>query len=441
MKKSIFLFFLSLNFFVKGQETFTIDGHFPNYPNSKFELKGFEGLQNKVLAVYTSKEDCKFKLTYPKDYRGVAHLYMNGSIAALLFLNQENFTIYWEDLTQRDEMKVYGSKEYDDFLKGMKTFQEADAKLAGWHYLLPLYESDSIKQSMVARELQEVTEMFPNYVKSLPENRWVRHYLLAKGLTSQMPSTVQNYPWRAPAHIVEFHGIDFRQHKNSGLIKEIVEGYTNLVERFPLEDIYPLFEHAIDKVISELDYDPTTQQEIAEQWFNSLESKSLFKAAEYLALKMLNQDNCMLNDKTTAMFEQYRKLAIGKTAPNIYLGTDLNLSDLANTFKLVVFGASWCPSCQTDYTLLVEKYPVLKEKYNLEIIYIALDTDKKAFETYYEKAPFLTFCDAKGWETQAAKAYHVFATPTYMLLDRQLQILAKIQSPVHLEAWLESQRR
>lgn len=70
---------------------------------------------------------------------------------------------------------------------------------------------------------------------------------------------------------------------------------------------------------------------------------------------------------------------------------------------------------------------------------ITLDkTDKAALETYYKDAPFITFCDAKGWETQAAKDYHVFATPTYILLDNKLKILAKLNSPEHLEAWLEA---
>ena len=84
------------------------------------------------------------------------------------------------------------------------------------------------------------------------------------------------------------------------------------------------------------------------------------------------------------------------------------------------------------------EYKKLKESHNLEIVYISIDTDKNAFDEYYKEAPFVTFCDSKGWETQAAKDYHVFATPTYILLDKELKILSKIQSPEHLEAWLQA---
>lgn len=421
----------------------TIQGHFPNFPNSIYELKGYEGMQQKTLSTATSKEEGKFTLTYPNDYKGVAQLWMNGAYQVLLFLNKEDITLHWEDLTNRDNLQT-NSQEYQAFLGGMKTFQDSEAKLAGLHYLIPLYEKDSIKQQVFIQELDTVAYAFPKYIKSLPDNLFVRHYLLTKGLIEQMPKTVETYKWRAPNHIPEFMAIDFKALKHSGLCNELISGYTNLVERFPLEEVYEILNPAIDKVITELKDEPTLQQEIAQNWFTILEQKSLFKAAEHLALKMLNQENCVLNDKSTAMFEQYRALAIGKTAPNIVLeskearGKKQELKNLKNTYKLVAFGASWCPNCQTDYPKLKEKYQTLKEKYDVEIVYISIDTDKKVFEAYAKETPFITFCDAKGWETQAAKDYHVFATPTYILVDKNLKIVAKINSPEHLEAWLQA---
>lgn len=136
-------------------------------------------------------------------------------------------------------------------------------------------------------------------------------------------------------------------------------------------------------------------------------------------------------------------MGIGNTAPNISLENKhdrTKLKDLKNinsNYKLVVFGSSWCPSCQTDFPKWKENYAALKEKYDLEIVYISIDTDKSAFDEYYKEAPFKVYCDTKGWETQAVKEYCVFATPTYFLLDKELKIVAKIKSPEHLQAWLE----
>ena len=448
MKQKITLLLLTVFTLINAQAQYTIAGDFPKFPNSNYELKGYEGLQQTTLSTASSKEDGKFTLTYPNDYKGVAQLWMNGAYQILLFLNQEDITLYWEDLTKRDDLKT-NSKEYEAFLGGMKTFQDSEAKLAGLHYLVPLYAQDSLKQKMFIQELDTVSNTFPNYIKALPENLFVRQYLLTKGLIEQMPNTVKTYTWRAPAHVPEFMAIDFKMLKNSGLLKDIISGYTHLVERFPLDEVYENLNLAIDKVINELKDEPTLQQEIAQEWFTLLEQKSLFRSAEHLALKMLNDESCTLNDKSTALFEQYRKLAIGKTAPNIVFpsrrgvpeGRGVNQNNLKNIntkYKLVVFGSSTCPQCQTDYPKLKEKYTELKQKYNIEIVYISIDTDKTAFENYYKDAPFITYCDTKGWETQAAKDYYVFATPSYFLLDKELKILSKIQSPEHLEAWLQA---
>lgn len=438
MKKTILLLLLiPFQLFVIAQETYTIQAHFPNFPNSKYELKGYNGLQQTTLSTTESKEDGKFTLTYPASYTGVAQLYMNGAYQNLFLLNKENITMYWEDLTNRDAMQLTGSKEYDAFIKGMKTFQDSEAKLAGLHYLIPLYAADSLKQKQFIDELDVVSNSFPRYVKSLPDTLFTRQYLLTKGLIEQMPNSVKTYSWRAPAHVPEFMAIDFKALKHVGLYKDVIEGYTNLVERFPLEEVYPLLNHAIDKVISELKDEPTILQNITQQWFTLLESKSLFKSAEHLALAMLN-DNCVLDIKSKNRYEQYRALAVGKTAPNINLAKNKTLKKLKNKYKLVVFGSSWCAGCKTEYPKLIESYQNLKEKYNLEVVYISLDEDKTTYSNYYKKAPFITYCDTKSYETQSAKDYYVFATPTYFLLNKDLKIEAKINNVAHLKAWLKA---
>ena len=421
---------------VFAQETYTIQGHFPKFPNSRYELKGYEGLEQKTLSQSESKEDGKFTLTYPRNYTGVAQLWMNGAYQVLLFLNHEDITLHWEDLTNRDGLET-NSQEYQAFLGGMKTFQDSEAKLAGLNYLVPLYAQDSIKQHWLAHELDTVAYSFPKYIKSLPEQRFVRQYLLARGLIEQMPKTVETYKWRAPAHIAEFMAVDVKALEHSGLYKELLQGYTNLVERFPtIEETNTILNTAIDKVIGDLKDNPTLQEEVGQMWFTYLESHSLSRPAEHLATLML-KDNHSLNEKSINLFEQYRKMAVGKTAPDIELN-DKKLSQVKNKYKLVVFGASWCPNCQADYPKLKEKYESLKKKYDLEMVYISIDTDKSAFENYYKDAPFITYCDTKGWNTQAAKDYYVMATPTYILLDKELKILSKIQSPEHLEAWLQA---
>ena len=90
MNKLVFLLILISNS-VFAQDTYTINGHFPNFPKSSFELKGYEGFQEMVLLKTNSDSEGRFTLTYPADYVGFAQLDMNGAYSNLLFLNKENY--------------------------------------------------------------------------------------------------------------------------------------------------------------------------------------------------------------------------------------------------------------------------------------------------------------------------------------------------------------
>lgn len=413
------LFFQS--FLLIAQNNFTIQGHFPNFPNSRYELKGYEGLQQKTLSTAKSKDDGKFTLTYPNHYKGVGQLWMNGAYQVLLFLNKENITLHWEDLTNRDNLKT-NSQEYQAFLGGMKTFQDSEAKLAGLHYLIPLYAQDSIKQQLFVQELDTVANAFPSYIKKLPKNLFVRQYLLTKGLIEQMPKTVETYQWRAPNHIPEFMAIDFKALQHSGLYKNLLEGYTNLVERFPLEEVYPLLNAAIDKVLNELKDNPTLQQEIAQLWLPYLESHSLLKSAEHLAVQLTQYHNTIIDEALNSKLQHYLTLKVGNTAPNIQLTEGKSLIDIGKNI-LLVFGAAECGHCMASLAQLKQYYPKWQAK-NTEVVYISIDTDQDLYNTTFANLPFTTYCNFKGWNTQAAKDYYINATPTYILLDKDLKILA-----------------
>ena len=52
MKQILLLFMLGIQSLVFAQATYTIQGHFPNFPNSQYELKGYNGLQQITIASF-----------------------------------------------------------------------------------------------------------------------------------------------------------------------------------------------------------------------------------------------------------------------------------------------------------------------------------------------------------------------------------------------------
>ena len=439
VKKSIIILLLITHSIVSQ----TIQGTFPQAKNTKIVLKGFEGFTEKELTKTTTDSLGNFTLVYPKTYQGAALLQIQNASSVIVLLNHENFEMRWQNLQDFTTLKFINSPENDAFAKGNTIDQEAELKLHGLKFLLPQYKNLAPQQQWLTAEITNQEMQFSNFLNQLSKDSYAKYYLKIRKMITDFPQTANRYIERMPQHEIDFKNINFNEEQlwTSGLLADLCNGFYQLMESHIDSD--KVTEHcnqATDAWIKSLSNNPTRQQVVAEHCFKWLEKRSLFPAAEHLALTMLNQSNCQLSDKSTHLFEQYRKLAIGKTAPNIFLNlkNQKDLKTLKNNYKLVVFGASWCPNCQTDFPKFKEKYQSLKDNYDVELIYISIDTDKKAFDDYYKEAPFITFCDAKGWETQAAKDYHVFATPTYILLDKELKILSKIQSPEHLEAWLQA---
>lgn len=422
----------------QGLTAQTIQGTFPQAKNTEVVVKSFIGFNEKDLAKTTTDSLGNYSLAYPKNYKGAALLQINNSKSLIVLLNNENFNIQWQNWQDFKTLKFTNSIENDFFANGIIVNQEAEYKLAGLRYLLPLYQESKANENWLQTEINNQEQTFANFIEGLPKNSYAKHYLNYRKFLGEVQLTNERYKEvsRVKQHELAFTKIDFANDAlwQSGLLKEILSGYYQVLELYQDKDSIDSKSKEANTIwLKTLKNQPIKQQEVAEFCFTLLEKKGLTKASEHIALSMLNNDNCQLTDKLTDLFEQYRKLAIGNTAPNILLNNQKNLKELKNTYKLVVFGASWCPNCQTDFPSLIGKYKKLKENYDLEIVYVSIDTDKNAFKEYYKEAPFITFCDYKGWETKAAKEYHVFATPTYILLDKNLKIVAKIQSPEHIE--------
>jgi len=102
----------------------------------------------------------------------------------------------------------------------------------------------------------------------------------------------------------------------------------------------------------------------------------------------------------------------------------------------VIFGASWCPTCAEEMAQLLPLYPKWKAR-GVEVFFVSLDTDPKAFQDFTSVMPFISSCDFKKWDTQAAKDYYVSSSPTIFLLDQNNKILLR---PIWLKAidsWID----
>ena len=122
-----------------------------------------------------------------------------------------------------------------------------------------------------------------------------------------------------------------------------------------------------DSLLPSLQGNKKKFNEVTEFLFELLEKRSLFASSEYLALKVLAQNSCTLNDDLAKQLESYRKMKKGNTAPDIVFSGDVikngktieapaKLSEIKSKYKVLVFGASWCPACPSDLSKIAGLY-------------------------------------------------------------------------------------
>lgn len=407
----------------------SIVGQIPEAVNTEIVLIGYDGFNEKELAKTITDTEGKFSFSYPREYLGAALLKINKVSNLLVLLNKENFEIQWNTIQDLNTLQFKHSPENDFFAQGIKVNQESEQKLAGLKYLLPLYKNNKAHENWLQQEINNQEQVFDQFITNLTKNSYAKDYLSHRKFLGDLQLTLERYKDlnRVKQHEVAIKKIDFTNDNlwHSGLLKDILSSYYKALELYQDEELIVQKSIEFNKIwLNALEKYPSKQQVVAEFCFTMFEQKGLTKVAEHIALSMLNNEKCELSDKHIYLFEQYRKLAIGNTAPDIII-ENKKLSELKNTYKLVVFGASWCPQCQKDYPSLVGEYKKIKEKYDFEVIYISIDTDVDSYTSYFKEAPFITFCDAKGKESKPAKDYFISATPSYYLLDKELRILVK----------------
>ena len=116
--------------------------------------------------------------------------------------------------------------------------------------------------------------------------------------------------------------------------------------------------------------------------------------------------------------------------------TPEKLSDIKSNYTLIVFGASWCPQCPEDLSAIVRMYPAWRSQ-NVEVVFVSLDESETSFKNFTSPFPFISSCDYKMWESPIVKSYHVFSTPTMLMLNKDRKIILRPHSVSQLDSWID----
>jgi thiol-disulfide isomerase/thioredoxin len=434
----------------------TISGKINQLSNKELKLEGFRGLKNYSINSTQTDKKGNFTIPFSKEHYGVAYLITNDNKPFFVILQNEDIEITGESFYQKEFIKVLKSLENKSFGQYALDHPKREQAITAWDYLERFYKNDSLFQNQktplqaIQNEKSRIKNEDQAFLNLLPKNSYVLWYLPTRKLISDVPIVAQYRTEEIPSTIKSLRNIDYSDERlyRSGLFKDAIDNHFWLLENSgkPLDSVFKEMSISIDAVLNSLIKEEKKYNEVTEYLFDLLEKHSLFQASEYLALKVLNEKSCTVDNNIARQLETYRAMKKGNTAPQIRFEKEYllnqtknhpkNLSDIQSDFIVVVFGASWCPKCAQELPEIAKLYPKWKEQ-NVEVVFIALEDNKNQFTEFTKSFPFLSYSDVKKWQSPIANDYYVFGTPTMFLLDKKRTILLRPNSVKQMDAWVD----
>ncbi len=449
--------FMLVPLLLTGQNIIT--GNFPNLAGQQVKLTGFEGFTIYTIDSVIVNEKGIFQLSFSDKDSGMGYLTGEDNKAFIVILAEnEHLKLRGETLAYPETVEITTGLQNQIFAQYASEHPRREQALSAWDYLAKIYQQDSLFSvhdrpiQAIAKEKQRIKEEDQAFLTNLDPATYVSWFLPVRKLVSSVSTLAQYRTEEIPAAIDSFRNMDYTDPRlyKSGLLRETIENHFWLIENSgrSLDSVFREMNTSIDHMIENLVADEKKFNEITEYLFELLEKRSLFKASEYLALKVLNEVSCTLNNDLASQLESYRAMKVGNTAPDFEFGNDYlapgynpdhtprKLSELKSDYILVVFGASWCPQCPQELLQIARLYEKW-HKHNVEVVYVSLDEDAEIFNSFAGDFPFISICDFRKWESPIVKAWHVFATPTMYLLNNQREILLKPGSVNQMDSWVD----
>ena len=375
-----------------------------------------------------------------------------------IIFSGEDIEIAGKSLSYVETIKVIKGKENQWFEQYAQEHPKREQALSAWIYLEKMYTADSLFATQqtpnhaIVQEKQRIKAEDSTFLADLPKESFVSWFLPTRKLVSGVSTIAQYRPKEIPETIQAFRKLDYTDTRlyKSGLFKDAIESHFWLIENagLPLDSVYAEMKKSIDVLMEHLINDEKILNEVTDYLFDLLERHSLFAASEYLALKVLNEVSCTIDNDLANQLETYRAMKKGNTAPDILFsgdnfvpGTDFKslpkkLTDLKSDYTVVVFGASWCPKCTEELPKIASLYPKWKDK-GVQVVFVSLDEDQRAYRDFVKTFPFISTCDYNKWDSKIVKDYYVFGTPTMYLLDKKREILLRPNSVNQMDAWVD----
>lgn len=404
----------------------------PNSTIQQLQLYKIKGLQQ--MYVSNSKSDGNsFKFGFPADSEsGIYRLFYDlqkGEFIELLY-NKESIKVSFNPSNPDESVYFSASKEnkvYQAYTKAISEQQEIVDSLQ-----LAYFDSSNKKR------------IKKNYAEEVVKINGLQHSfeelsigMLASDFIKSNKSYNADYIIEAPELYLQsiqnhfFDSVDFSNvtlRNSSFFIDKVYEFVFYLNDAEDEETYNKIRKEAINVVAGRIGENVDLKSEILSSLVYALAQQqdivlvNYIKSGHYLKLPEQYQSDRFIDE-----IDKMLVGAIGTTAPEIVLtkdGRSTTLSELENSdFYIVAFWSTSCSHCLNDIPKLYE----YTEKFvGLEVIAVALEDEREDFDKIRISMPnWIHVLGMNKWENEYATSYGINSTPSFFILDKQKQIIAK----------------
>jgi len=223
---------------------------------------------------------------------------------------------------------------------------------------------------------------------------------------------------------------------NTPLYTEHLIGYmqywVNKDLDFGAEEMTNGFKKSVDTVMKYFGGNAAMKEFAVQYLTNGFIELGKDEIVEYIDMNYRKQQQCETDTALQERLEAYKLLGVGKPAPRIYYTNSAGVEQEffwnnqdADTI-IVAFWATWCPHCMAAMPAL-DSFAAARK--NTRILAVSLDTDAGQYFGIKDTLENMVhYCDFQKWQGKIAEDYHISATPTFYVTDRNGVILSKYGS-------------
>lgn len=338
-----------------------------------------------------------------------------------------------------DSVKVVKSKSNALFYSFIKQNKEYKIKNELLQFILDRYPNNDEYYSTTVKTLTKLQDEYLYIVNMAVvenEGKFISKYIKSSQLPI-LPISLKNEERISYLRSKALDNVDFSDEAliNSDVFTNKSIEYLTYFSNPQLQkkELELEFMKAVDSVLQKAKINKNVYTQIVEYYIKGFREFGFDAIINYLLDNYVIKDDLCIDEKLEIALErrinQSKIFKVGNTVPNIVItdqnNKNISLYNITAQETLIIFYSTLCPHCLTQLPKIFEYYKK-QDRTKFQVLAICIDKNKEEWLKYIDKNNFdwLNANDLKGWESKIIADYSVYATPTFILVDKDKRVIS-----------------